>query len=88
MFRFASVTLMIVRIVLCSLRRERGHVVLIGMSGGELQHRVDGQPRQIDVRGERVFVCQRRGLNRREMSEWRGQAVRELQQWVQAERGQ
>ena len=69
MFRFASVTLTIVRIVLYRLCRERSQVVLIGMSGGELQHRVDGQPRQIDVRGECVFVRQRRGLNRRELSE-------------------
>ena len=60
---------MILCIFICRLRRERGQVVLIGMSGGELQHRVDGQPRQIDVREERVFVCQRRGLNRRELSE-------------------
>ena len=85
---FASVHTFFVCIVVCRLWRKRGQVVRIGMSCGKLQHRVDGQPRQINVRGECLFVRQRRGIIGREMPGRQGQEVRKLQERVQAERGQ
>ena len=75
-------------VCLCSLQRGASCVVLIEMCRVRLQHRVEGQRRQKQVRRKCLFVPERRASIGRDMRGRRGQHVRKLHQRVQAECGQ